>query len=174
MKLELDIVPMEKLSEELIDALKYDLKDKNFIVRVYAKTDPPKTSLNVYRKQYNADIILDTLRSLKGTIIAIADFDLYNDKLNYIFSAAEYDGPALISIYRLNPEFYKEPANFDKLIDRLVKEIIYCVGRIKGLKDCPNPRCIMHQANSARDLDFKNKDFCSECKINNTVKGIEF
>ena len=96
MKIELDIVPMGNIDEDTIEVLKQKLKERNFLVRVYAKIELPKTSLNVYRKQYNSDVIIDTLRNLKGTIIAITDADLYTDKLSYTFSTVEYDGPAII------------------------------------------------------------------------------
>jgi len=173
MRTELDIIPLEKISEEVILALKQELKDRNFIVRIYAKMNIPKTALNIYRKQYNAKIILDTLRKLKGNIVAITNLDLYIDKLNFVFSVTEYDGPALISIYRLNPKFYQEKPNFDLLIDRLVKEVLYCIGKMKGMRDCQNIKCIMHRASSARDLDYKEKEFCKDCKINNAIKGFE-
>ncbi|MCK4729855.1 MAG: hypothetical protein KAT28_00905 [Candidatus Aenigmarchaeota archaeon] len=173
MRIELDIVPMGDIDEKTIEALKLRLKDRNFLVRVYAKTELPKTSLNVYRKQYNADVIIDTLRNLKGTIIAITDADLYTDKLSYTFSTVEYDGPALISTYRIKPEYYQEKPNFNLLIDRLVKEVIYSTGRIKGLEDCQHPRCLMHKITCAKDIDFEVMDFCKECKINNTLKGVD-
>ena len=170
MRPELDIVPLEYSNEEVIDAVKRELKERNFIVRVYAKMDLPKTSLNFYRKQYNADIILDVLRKLKGNIIGITDKDIYSGSLSYVFSIAEFDGPAIVSIYRLNPRFYQEKPNFDLLVDRLVKEILYCIGIIKGLKECSNPRCVMHKVMSIRDLDYKKKDFCDDCKIKNILE----
>jgi len=172
MKIELNIIPMGDIDDDIIEVLKQKLKERNFLVRVYAKTELPKTSLNEYRKQYNADIIIDTLRNLKGTIIAITDADLYTDKLSYIFSTVEYDGPALISTYRLDPEYYQEKPNFNLLIERLVKEIIYSTGRIKGLEDCQHPKCLMHKITCVKDIDFEEMDFCKECKINNALKGV--
>jgi len=169
MKVELDIIPLGYFDEKVIDAIKRELRDKNFIVRVYAKMDLPRTSLNLYRKQYDANIILDVLRKLQGNIIGITDKDIYSNSLNYVFSVAEYDGPAIISIYRLNPKFYQEKQNFDLLINRLIKEILYCIGIVRGLKDCSNPKCIMHKVKSVRDLDYKEKDFCNDCKIKNVL-----
>jgi archaemetzincin len=173
MRIELDIVPLSYVDEKIFDAIKQELKEKNFIVRIYAKMDLPRTSLNLYRKQYNADIVIDVLRNLNGNIIAITDKDIYSDNLNYVFSLVEYDGPAVISIYRLNPKFYQESPNFDLLINRLVKEILYCVGKVLGMEDCGNPKCLMHKALSIRDIDFKGKDFCGDCKIKNVLEGIE-
>ncbi len=173
MRIKLDIVPLGRVSGDIIDAIKQELKKKDFIVRVYAKNDPPKTALNVYRKQYNAKVILDSLRKLKGKIVAITNFDLYTDKLSFVFSISEYEGPAVISTYRMSPRFYQEKPNFDLFVNRIVKEILYLVGKIEGLKDCPNIKCIMHKTSSVRDLDYKEKDFCKDCKINNVLKGVE-
>ena len=173
MRIELDIIPLGMIDYKIIEALNDELKNMNFIVRVYAKTEPPKTALNVYRKQYNSEIILDTLRKLNGNIVAITSSDIYLDKLNFVYSAAELDGSALISTYRLRPEFYQEKPNFDLLIDRLVKEVLYSVFRVRGLKECPNAKCLMHKIDSVRDIDYKQKEFCGDCKINNAVKGFE-
>ncbi|MCD6274890.1 MAG: hypothetical protein J7J15_02610 [Candidatus Aenigmarchaeota archaeon] len=173
MRIELDIIPLGDINRDIIDALKQELKEKNFIVRIYAKTNPPKTAFNVYRKQYNANIIIDTLRKLKGNIIAITNFDIYTDKSNFVFSVSEYDGPSVISIYRLDSKFYQEKPNFDLLVSRLVKEVLYSIGKMVGLKNCKNIKCIMHKTNSVSDLDYKEMDFCKDCKINNALQGID-
>lgn len=173
MRIESDIIPLGEIEEKIIEALVTELKDSNFVVRVYAKTNPPKTALNVYRRQYNADIIFDTLRKLKGNIVAITNLDLYTGKLNFIFSVAEVDGPVLVSTYRLRPEFYQEKPNFDLLIERMSKEILYSVFKTQGLNDCTNTKCLMHKTTSVGDLDYKQREFCKDCKINNTVKGFK-
>ncbi len=173
MSVVLDIIPIGMVDNKILDALKDELRDVNFVVRVYAKTDPAKTALNVYRKQYNAEIILDTLRKLNGNVVAITNYDLYMDKLNFVFSAAERDGSVLISTHRLRPEFYQEKPNFDLLINRLVKEVLYSVFRTQGLNECANVKCLMHKVNSIGDLDYKQKEFCGDCKINNAIKGFK-
>ncbi|HIE41048.1 MAG TPA: hypothetical protein EYP80_00110 [Candidatus Aenigmarchaeota archaeon] len=173
MKIELDLIPLNEVDNKIIDALKDELKEKNFIVRIFAKMNLPKTALNFYRKQYNAEIIIDVLRTMEGYIIGLTEKDLYVRGSNFVFSVAEYDCPCVISIFRLNPIFYKESQDFNLLINRLVKEVLYCIGKIKGLKDCTNPKCIMYRAKSVRDIDFKEKNFCNDCKINNILEGIE-
>lgn len=172
MKIELDLIPLGDIDEDIIDALKQELKEKNFVVRVFSKMSIPKTSLNFYRKQYNAEVIVDVLRKMEGNVIGLTNVDLYAKSLNFVFSLVEYDGPAIISTYRMNPIFYKERSNFDLLINRLVKEILYCVGRIHGLSECPNPKCLMHKSRSASDLDYKEDNFCKDCEIANTIKGL--
>ncbi|OYT43327.1 MAG: hypothetical protein B6U88_01345 [Candidatus Aenigmarchaeota archaeon ex4484_56] len=171
--MEVDIIPMGNINSDIIEELKRELKNKNLIVRTYAKMDLPNTALNLYRKQYNAQILVDVLRNLKGIIIAVTDKDIYTDKLNYVFSYEEYDGPAIISLYRLRSEYYQEKRNFDLLIDRLTKTVIYSLGKLKGLKDCNNLTCVMHKPNSVEDIDHKSKEFCNDCKLNNTLIGIE-
>jgi archaemetzincin len=169
MRPEIDLIPMDDVDESVIEALRLSLKDKNCIVRVYAKIHSPKTAINMYRKQYDAEIILDALKDLDGSIIAITDKDIYTEKLNFVFSRVRKKGPAIISTYRLNPEFYQERKNFDKLVARLFKEAIYCIGKVSGLNDCPHPKCIMHKSTSAREIDMKDAEFCKECKLNNII-----
>ncbi|MGC9310906.1 MAG: hypothetical protein ACP5E4_04265 [Candidatus Aenigmatarchaeota archaeon] len=173
MRPEIDLIPLENIDESVIEALRIGLKERNCIVRVYAKAKLPKTALNMYRKQYNAEIIVDALKELSGNIIAITDKDLYMDKLNFVFSVAGEKGPALISIHRLKPEFYQERPNFDRLIERLLKETIYCIGKMTGLKDCQNAKCIMHRAAAAGEIDFEDTEFCKECKLNNVVEHLK-
>ena len=172
MKLELDIIPLGNNNEDIVDALKRDLKEKSFIVRVFGRMEIPRTSMNFYRKQYNAEIILDVLRKMEGNVIGLTNVDLYAKSLNFVFSESEYEGPSVVSTYRMNPAFYQEKPNFDLMVKRLVKEVLYCVGRMQGLKECPNPKCLMHRSQSAGDLDFKDESFCKECEISNALKGI--
>lgn len=173
MRPEIDLIPMDDIDPSIVEALRISLRDRNCIVRVYAKTHSPKTAINMYRKQYDAEIILDALKDLDGNIVAITDKDLFTNKLNFVFSKSREKGPSVVSIHRLNPEFYQERANFDKLVDRLFKEVIYCIGKTTGLRDCPNPRCIMHKSLSARDTDTKPPEFCKECKLNNIIDCLE-
>jgi len=59
------------------------------------------------------------------------------------------------------------------LVNRLVKEVLYSIGKMVGLKNCKNVKCIMHKTNSVSDLDYKEMDFCKDCKINNALQGID-
>jgi len=171
MRPEIDLIPMDDINETVVEELKKMLKEKGCIVRMYARAHSPKTSVNLYRKQNNVDVVVDALSDLSGKIIAVTDKDLYTNKLNFTFHQAEKGRPSVISTFRLRPEFYQEKGGETVVLDRLLKEVLFCVGKMGGMKDCPNPRCIMHRANSARDMDFKLVEFCKDCKINNVIES---
>jgi len=169
MRPEIDLIPMDDIDERIVSDLKSMLKDRGCIVRMYSRAHSPKTAMNLYRKQNNVDIIADALGDLSGKVIAVTDKDLYTNKLNFVFHHAEKDGPTVISTFRLRPEFYQEkPSNFT-LMDRLLKEAMFCIGRMSGMKECPSPKCIMHKSSSARDIDCKLIEFCKDCKISNVI-----
>jgi predicted Zn-dependent protease len=172
MRPEVDLIPLDDIEMEIMEELRRQIKEKGCIVRLYARTFSPKTAANMYRKQYQVDIISDALSKLSGKVIAITDKDIYSNRLNYAFWSVKDGGPAVISTHRLRPEFYQEKPDPAKVMDRLVKETIYCIGRMNGIKDCPNSRCVMFKATSARDIDFKLSEFCKDCKINNIVDSL--
>jgi predicted Zn-dependent protease len=169
MRPEIDLIPMDDIDEKVVSDLKALLKERGCIVRMYSRAHSPKTSINLYRKQNNVDIVADALGDLSGKVVAVTDKDLYTNKLNFTFHHAEKNGPTVISTFRLRPEFYQErPSNY-ALMDRLLKETIFCIGKMNGMKECPNSKCIMHKSASARDIDTKSIEFCQDCKINNVI-----
>ncbi|MBN2095352.1 MAG: hypothetical protein JW727_04855 [Candidatus Aenigmarchaeota archaeon] len=172
MRPEIDLIPLDNVDQTTVEELKRSLKEKGCIVRLYARTHSPKTAENLYRKQCLVDVIVDALKGLSGKVIAITDKDLYSNKLNFVFMSVQPNGPVVLSTHRLRPEFYQERPNNDRTTSRLLKETIYCIGKMNGIGDCPNPRCIMHKSASARDIDFKSEEFCKDCKINNIVDNM--
>jgi archaemetzincin len=142
---------------------------KNSDCRIAATQPIPEHAFNETRKQYNSTKILKDLAILAKNIdfdriLGITNVDLYVPGLNFIFGEAQLFGKvALISIYRLKPEFYGEN-NESLFFQRLVKEAVHELGHTFGLEHCSNPRCVMHFSNSIYDTDFKSDSFCSNCK----------
>ena len=99
-------------------------------------------------------------------VLGVVDVDVFVSELNYVFGEAFLPGRvALISLFRLRPEVYDEPANEDRFLRRAVKEAVHELGHTFGLNHCPNPKCIMHFSNSIADTDKKQTLFCSQCII---------
>jgi len=172
MRPEIDLIPMDDIDEKIVEELKRRLKEKGCIVRMYTRAHSPKTAVNLYRKQNNVEVITDALSDLSGKVMAVTDKDIYASRLNFAFHSTVGGGPAIISTHRLRPEFYQEKPSMELTIDRLVKEAVFCIGKMNGLRECKSPRCIMYKVSSARDIDCKSHDFCAECKINNIVDNL--
>ena len=123
------------------------------------------------RRQYNSTQILKGLLSLNGKnpekIIGITDVDLFIPILTFVFGEAQLDGPAaVVSTFRLKPEFYGLPRDENLLRDRLTKEAVHELGHTFDLRHCQDYECVMSSSTYADEIDLKGNGFCDECKKN--------
>jgi len=86
----------------------------------------PSYAYNSMRKQYNSTLLLKHIARVKpkgySKCLGIVDVDIYVEGLNFVFGEAILNGgEAIVSLHRLKPEFYGDPAN-EKL---LFKERIF-------------------------------------------------
>lgn len=131
----------------------------------------PRDAYDSTRRQYNSSIILLNISKYAMSqqadrILGITDHDLYVPGLNFVFGQAQHPGKAaIISLYRLKPEFYGRPSNVKLFEDRVVKEAIHEVGHTVGLGHCQNSACVMYFSNSILDTDRKNSALCSRCNL---------
>ncbi len=125
---------------------------------------------NEVRRQFLGRVFIPVLQDIRErfnaeAVLGIANVDLYEDNLNFIFGLADpYSRVAIISLYRLNPEFYGDFPNEWLLGERSIKEAMHELGHVFGLAHCPNPKCVMHFSNSISDTDYKEKDYCRMCR----------
>lgn len=163
------ILPLGKASLEYFKKLEIDLEKRfGFKIKLENKIEIPDYAFNKEKDQYNGRIILNELSKINfentEKILAITNEDLFTEDLSYIFGQAELSGKVcLISIKRLNPEFYKEKPNKDLFYDRILKEAVHELGHTFSLKHCKNKKCVMHFSNNIEDTDLKNSEFCEEC-----------
>jgi archaemetzincin len=142
------------------------------IVLVAPPLQIPKGAFSKTRKQYRSDVILSTVREYAekhdsfDRVLGIVDVDLFTPRLNFVFGEADSPGKAaLISLWRLRPEFYGRGPNDQVLIERGVKEAIHELGHTVGLGHCANPFCVMYFSNSIFETDRKQSLFCGKCYL---------
>ena len=162
------IVPIEDLKIDYLE------KAKVYLEKVYkeevkiTKSIPlNKVCFDKKRNQYKASCLIANSKNFKeGKIAYVCNVDLYEGNLNFLFGLAEniVGRRCIVSIFRLKESFYGKKEDEDLLIVRIAKEIIHEVGHLKGLRHCPDKKCIMHFSNSIYDTDFKDYKFCKVCE----------
>jgi len=143
----------------------------------------PGTSFDLQRAQYATQAFLEALANLNPTEppagkpfsvhLGITDKDLFVPRLNFVFGEADpAAGVAVISTFRLRPEFYGQEPNLERLQARVLKEAVHELGHVFGLEHCDSRFCIMHFSNTIADSDLKGPGFCRECEIRLAWQGL--
>jgi archaemetzincin len=130
----------------------------------------PSGDFDKKRSQYSSSFLLNEVR-LYGAkrqdllrVLGVVDADMYSFGLNYVFGEAYTPGSsALISVWRLKPEFYKDKPNQSLYILRAQKEAVHELGHTLGVKHCQRSLCVMHFSNSIFDTDKKQSLLCDDC-----------
>jgi len=92
------------------------------------------------------------------------DADMFAFGLNYVFGEAYALGAAaLVSLWRLKPEFCRDQPNKSLYLLRAQKEAVHELGHTLGVKHCPRSLCVMHFSNSIFDTDKKQNLLCDDC-----------
>jgi predicted Zn-dependent protease len=95
----------------------------------------------------------------------VTDVDLYTARTDGVMGALISKlNCALVSVRRQREAFYKRKANPTKQRSRLVKELLRMGGRLRGMKECADPECVLAPSRSVHDLDTKEERFCRGCE----------
>ena len=166
------ILPIGSVDKDATENIEKNLRE-NFpgaTCRILEDTMPiPRDAYNASRHQYHSSSILAKIqdwveKSGADRVLGVTEVDLYVPRLNFVFGEAECPGrTAIISLFRLKPEFYGETPDPDIFVERSVKEAVHEVGHTLGLGHCPNSACIMFFSNSIVDTDRKKLAFCERC-----------
>jgi archaemetzincin len=119
------------------------------------------------RQQHYSTAILQRLERLSdpdARVLGVTNCDLFVPVLTFVFGETQLEGNcALVSLARLEEEFYGLPAREDLLRERLIKEAVHELGHTFGLKHCSDWRCVMASSHAVERVDVKSVDFCRRC-----------
>lgn len=177
----LRIVPVGSVSQQILEIIREELENINIKCRIMPKLTIPQEAFNQWRKQYNAEVVMNLLSKSSEVkfidknipTLMITDADLYYAGLNFIFGLEEPAiSSAIVSIARLRPEFYDQGPARGLLEERTIKEVIHEIGHYLGLDHCNNMLCVMCFSPSVFDVDKKQKEFCEDCKVKMMTRGV--
>jgi archaemetzincin len=134
---------------------------------------PPRAlSLNAYdprRNQYFSTVLLKKiLKQLPEDalkVLGITAVDLFIPIMKYIFGEAQVSGKgAIISLFRLRPEFYGLDPAPNLYFERVAKEAVHELGHTFGLTHCRDPLCVMNSSCLIGETDCKGTELCPTCE----------
>jgi archaemetzincin len=120
------------------------------------------------RNQYASIAVLEMLARTSPhdawKLVAVTGRDLFVPVLTFVYGQAQLGGRiALVSLARLEQEFYGLASNRDVFLDRARKEALHEAGHTLGLVHCADRTCAMTLSTNIRQIDFKHAAFCAAC-----------
>lgn len=170
----LGLVPLlrpgrERTAEIVMPALRETLEDVFPVSVEPLDTEPPPPgALDPARGQASAPVILRSLLaaypSQPPKVLAVAEDDLFIPMLSFVFGQAQLGGRAgVISLARLNAEFYGFPPDAPLLVRRARTVALHETGHLFGLVHCQTPDCAMRLATNIHQFDLKRAALCPGC-----------
>jgi len=166
----ISIVPVNSIDADFVTRLGLCLEERflaPFVVRAPLRV--PKNVLNGVRGQLFTGALATQIATKypprDGYVLSITDYDMYRISARYVFGEGDPTTHiALVSRFRLSPEFYGESADENLLFQRTLKESVRALGRALGLRNCLNQRCAMHHADSIFETDNRLSNLCDACE----------
>lgn len=163
--------PDDAVTSTVLDILEAQLSATfGLLVRRLSRSRPPESAWNARRGQYDAS---ELLRAVAGCVAAsparvlgVTSRDIYLPGLSFVFGQAQLEGrAALLSLARLQQEFYGFPCDTRLLTKRAGTEAVHEFGHTFGLVHCRDPRCVMSLSTTVNEVDAKLPEFCGSCRI---------
>ena len=166
-RLRIALIPFGDVNQAILSGLREDLPgifSADF--EVYPAKPLNQRHFVKDRGQYLADGLLDEFSSIvpapETLLLGITEADLFSPGMNFVFGVANR-GRALISTFRLRPEFLGEGPNQKIFRRRVLTEAVHELGHTLGLPHCEYPGCGMYFSNWIGDTDRKGPGFCFRC-----------
>ena len=165
--IDMALVPVGAVDPAVLGWLKGDLPGiLTATVEEFPPVPLPPRHFRKERSQYLADGILSDfttfVTSPTALVLGMTEADLFSPPMNFVFGIAG-TGRALVSTFRLRPEFYGVPSNPDLYHLRVFTEAVHELGHAMGLPHCEFPGCVMYFSNWIGDTDRKGPKFCFRC-----------
>jgi len=163
------IQPLGDISPALVNNVYRNLKNINPHAILSIAVPLPASAYFQPRNRYRADSLLDFLRK-KGNadtvIVGLTNRDISTTKGNIadwgVMGLCRQPGDAcVVSTFRLNPT---------RLNVQFYKVILHELGHTAGLPHCPDPHCLMRDAEGGNHLD-EETGFCPKCNAYLHSKG---
>lgn len=128
----------------------------------------PAFAYDERRGQYSSVLVLRTLldRVQPATlrVLGVTSKDLFIPMLSFVLGQAQLNGQvAVISLARLQQQFYGFMPDPELLRARGVKEAVHEIGHTFGLTHCADIRCPMSLSNNVQHVDVKGPALCAAC-----------
>jgi archaemetzincin len=163
------LIPIGEVEETALRNLRHSLaKVFNQETKLGSAMALPKRRWYEPRGKYLVSVVLAAIPCPTRSgdrFLGVVDADLFAPGLNFVIGEEDVSGGrAVISLWRLRPEFYGLPSDENLFQERAVKEAVYQVGLTYGLEQCPDSACVMYSSNRLDDIDVKGWHFCSRCR----------
>ena len=128
----------------------------------------PAFAFDERRGQYSSVLVLrsllDRAQPSMIRILGVTAKDLFIPMLSFVLGQAQLNGRvAVISLARLQQQFYGFPPDPDLLQARAIKEAVHEIGHTFGLTHCTDVRCPMSLSNNVHHVDTKGHVLCTAC-----------
>lgn len=96
--------------------------------------------------------------------VFVTDVDLFTPSTeSVLYELDPARRAALVSVRRLREAFYRRKADPTRQRARLVKQMLYAIGRLQGLPECADSACALAATPALVDLDRKAERYCAAC-----------
>jgi archaemetzincin len=137
-------------------------------VTICEQAPEPAFAYDERRGQYSSVLVLrsllDRVQPATVRLLGVTAKDLFIPMLSFVLGQAQLNGRvAVISLARLQQQFYGFPPDPEVLRARAVKEAVHEIGHTFGLTHCSDIRCPMSLSNNVQHVDTKGPVLCPTC-----------